>query len=59
MVSLPNKVKAIGQIERLSLTVGAVPVECAALVVGECTTLCSSSLGWGLLPLTPAGKTEL
>ncbi|NXG96906.1 NRIP3 protein, partial [Loxia leucoptera] len=35
MVSLPNKVKAIGQIERLSLTVGAVPVECAALVVED------------------------
>ncbi|KAL9849848.1 nuclear receptor-interacting protein 3 isoform 2-T2 [Geothlypis trichas] len=33
MVSLPNKVKAIGQIEALSLTVGAVPVECTALVV--------------------------
>lgn len=36
MVSLPHKVKAIGQIECLTLTVGAVPVECAALVVGEC-----------------------
>ncbi|XP_048163675.1 nuclear receptor-interacting protein 3 isoform X1 [Corvus hawaiiensis] len=35
MVSLPNKVRAIGQIECLSLTVGAVPVECAALVVEE------------------------
>ncbi|RLV97227.1 hypothetical protein DV515_00011887 [Chloebia gouldiae] len=35
MVSLPNKVKAIGQIEDLSLTVGAVPVECAALVVED------------------------
>uniref|UniRef100_A0A8C0V4V6 Nuclear receptor interacting protein 3 n=2 Tax=Cyanistes caeruleus TaxID=156563 RepID=A0A8C0V4V6_CYACU len=35
MVSLPNKVKAIGQIECLSLTVGAVPVECAALVVED------------------------
>ncbi|NXK64058.1 NRIP3 protein, partial [Sylvietta virens] len=35
VVSLPNKVKAIGQIECLSLTVGAVPVECAALVVGD------------------------
>lgn len=56
MVSLPNKVRAIGQIERLSLTVGAVPVECAALIVGECTTLCSSTAGWDLLPLTPAGQ---
>lgn len=35
-VSLLYKVKAIGQIECLTLTVGAVPVECAALVVGEC-----------------------
>ncbi|XP_077640418.1 nuclear receptor-interacting protein 3 isoform X4 [Lonchura striata] len=35
MVSLPNKVKAIGQVECLSLTVGAVPVECAALVVED------------------------
>ncbi|XP_031968676.1 nuclear receptor-interacting protein 3 isoform X2 [Corvus moneduloides] len=35
MVSLPNKVRAIGQIECLSLTVGAVPVECAALVVED------------------------
>ncbi|XP_066176870.1 nuclear receptor-interacting protein 3 isoform X1 [Sylvia atricapilla] len=35
LVSLPNKVKAIGQIECLSLTVGAVPVECAALVVED------------------------
>uniref|UniRef100_H0ZDA5 Nuclear receptor interacting protein 3 n=1 Tax=Taeniopygia guttata TaxID=59729 RepID=H0ZDA5_TAEGU len=35
VVSLPNKVKAIGQIECLSLTVGAVPVECAALVVED------------------------
>uniref|UniRef100_U3JDX3 Nuclear receptor interacting protein 3 n=1 Tax=Ficedula albicollis TaxID=59894 RepID=U3JDX3_FICAL len=35
MVLLPNKVKAIGQIECLSLTVGAVPVECAALVVED------------------------
>ncbi|NWT61443.1 NRIP3 protein, partial [Erythrocercus mccallii] len=33
VVSLPNKVKAIGQIEGLSLMVGAVPVECTALVV--------------------------
>ncbi|XP_069713701.1 nuclear receptor-interacting protein 3 isoform X1 [Phaenicophaeus curvirostris] len=35
MVSLPYKVKVIGQIESLSLTVGAVPVECAALVVED------------------------
>ncbi|KAM9605371.1 nuclear receptor-interacting protein 3 isoform 1-T1 [Morphnus guianensis] len=35
MVSLPYKVKAIGQIECLTLTVGAVPVECAALVVED------------------------
>lgn len=36
MVSLPCKVKVIGQIECLTLTVGAVPVECTVLVVGEC-----------------------
>ncbi|NXM41299.1 NRIP3 protein, partial [Gymnorhina tibicen] len=35
VVSLPNKVRAIGQIECLSLTVGAVPVECAAFVVED------------------------
>ncbi|NXT95150.1 NRIP3 protein, partial [Anhinga rufa] len=35
MVSLPYKVRAIGQIECLALTVGAVPVECAALVVED------------------------
>ncbi|NWU88872.1 NRIP3 protein, partial [Upupa epops] len=35
MVSLPYKVKAIGQIEGLTLTVGAVPVECAAFVVED------------------------
>ncbi|NXU47509.1 NRIP3 protein, partial [Turnix velox] len=35
MVSLPTKVKAIGQIECLSLMVGAVPVECAALVTED------------------------
>ncbi|XP_057225698.1 nuclear receptor-interacting protein 3 [Malurus melanocephalus] len=34
-ISLPNQVKAIGQIECLSLTVGAVPVECVALVVED------------------------
>lgn len=45
-VSLPNKVKAIGQIECLSLTVGAVPVECTALIVGEFITLWSSTVGW-------------
>lgn len=59
MVLLPSKVKAIGQIECLSLTVGAVPVECAALVVGECLTLCSSTVAWALLPLTPAAQTKL
>uniref|UniRef100_A0A8C8ARD1 Nuclear receptor interacting protein 3 n=1 Tax=Otus sunia TaxID=257818 RepID=A0A8C8ARD1_9STRI len=35
MVSLPYKVRAIGQIECLALMVGAVPVECAALVVED------------------------
>ncbi|NXI47134.1 NRIP3 protein, partial [Galbula dea] len=35
MVSLPHKVKVIGQIECLALMVGAVPVECAALVVED------------------------
>ncbi|NXP09040.1 NRIP3 protein, partial [Thinocorus orbignyianus] len=35
MVSLPSKVKAIGQIECLTLTVGAVPVECTAFVVED------------------------
>ncbi|NWU15091.1 NRIP3 protein, partial [Cephalopterus ornatus] len=35
MVSLPNKVKAIGQVEYLTLMVGAVPVECTALVVED------------------------
>ncbi|NXC28239.1 NRIP3 protein, partial [Campylorhamphus procurvoides] len=35
MVSLPNKVKVIGQIECLTLTVGAIPVECTALVVED------------------------
>ncbi|KAJ7420188.1 Nuclear receptor-interacting protein 3 [Willisornis vidua] len=35
MISLPNNVKAIGQIECLTLTVGAVPVECTALVVED------------------------
>ncbi|NXA11769.1 NRIP3 protein, partial [Sapayoa aenigma] len=34
-VSLPNKVKVIGQIECLTLAVGAVPVECTALVVDD------------------------
>ncbi|XP_027507123.1 nuclear receptor-interacting protein 3 isoform X2 [Corapipo altera] len=34
-VSLPNTVKAIGQVECLTLTVGAVPVECTALVVED------------------------
>ncbi|NWX57824.1 NRIP3 protein, partial [Promerops cafer] len=44
MVLLPNKVKAIGQIECLSLMVGAVPVECAALIVDH------SNLQFSLLP---------
>ncbi|XP_039923695.1 nuclear receptor-interacting protein 3 isoform X1 [Hirundo rustica] len=44
VVSLPNKVKAIGQIECLSLTVGAVPVECAALVVEDNDQLFSFGL---------------
>ncbi|XP_064019767.1 nuclear receptor-interacting protein 3 isoform X3 [Pogoniulus pusillus] len=35
MVSLPCKVKVIGQIECLTLTVGAVPVECTVLVVED------------------------
>ncbi|XP_076200148.1 nuclear receptor-interacting protein 3 isoform X2 [Aptenodytes patagonicus] len=35
MVSLPYKVRAIGRIECLALTVGAVPVECAALIVED------------------------
>ncbi|XP_035746921.1 nuclear receptor-interacting protein 3 [Egretta garzetta] len=35
MVSLPCKVRAIGRIEGLALTVGAVPVECTALVVED------------------------
>ncbi|XP_009903467.2 nuclear receptor-interacting protein 3 isoform X1 [Dryobates pubescens] len=35
MVSLPCKVKVIGQIECLALMVGAVPVECAVLVVED------------------------
>lgn len=58
MVSLPYKVKAIGQIECLTLTVGAVPVECTALVVGECG--CAPLVRAGaLLPLTPGGKMKL
>ncbi|XP_009678537.1 nuclear receptor-interacting protein 3 [Struthio camelus] len=32
-ISLPHSVRAIGQIDRLVLAVGAVPVECTALVV--------------------------
>ncbi|NXB71861.1 NRIP3 protein, partial [Donacobius atricapilla] len=35
MVSLPKKGKAIGQIECLSLMVGAVPVECTVLIVED------------------------
>ena len=61
MVSLPYKVKAIGQIECLALTVGAVPVECAALVVGECACapLVLRVQAGALLPLTPQGKMKL
>ncbi|KAM4665261.1 nuclear receptor-interacting protein 3 [Amazona ochrocephala] len=33
MLSLPHKVRAIGHIESLTITVGAVPVECSAIVV--------------------------
>lgn len=55
MISLPYKVKVIGQIECLALTVGAVPVECAALVVGEC--VCAPlGTGWGSAPACPGGK---
>uniref|UniRef100_A0A8C3J9G3 Nuclear receptor interacting protein 3 n=1 Tax=Calidris pygmaea TaxID=425635 RepID=A0A8C3J9G3_9CHAR len=61
MVSLPSKVKAIGQIESLALTVGAVPVECAAFIVGECG--CAPLLLWvragALLPPNPEGKMKL
>lgn len=53
---MPNKVKAIGQIECLSLTVGAVPVECAVLVVGECITLWSSTMGWVYFLLSQQDK---
>ncbi|KAM9556242.1 nuclear receptor-interacting protein 3 isoform 2-T2 [Guaruba guarouba] len=35
MLSLPHKVRAIGQIESLAITVGAVPVECSAIVVED------------------------
>ncbi|NXG34416.1 NRIP3 protein, partial [Dromaius novaehollandiae] len=34
-ISLPHNVRAIGQVDRLVLVVGAVPVECAALVVED------------------------
>lgn len=55
MVSLRYKVKVIGQIECLALTVGAVPVECAALVVGEC--VCAAlGAGWGSAPACPSGE---
>ncbi|XP_061236093.1 nuclear receptor-interacting protein 3 isoform X3 [Neopsephotus bourkii] len=33
MLPLPHKVRAIGQIESLAITVGSVPVECSAIVV--------------------------
>lgn len=36
-ISLPHNQRVIGQIAHLVLTVGAVRVECAALVVGECS----------------------
>lgn len=60
MVSLPYKVRAIGRIECLALTVGAVPVECAALIVGECVCalLWSSAYGLGLYSLLPQGENE-
>lgn len=57
MVSLPSKVKAIGQIECLTLTVGAVPVECAALVVGECGDApLVLQVQMGLYSLLPQGE---
>ncbi|NXE49708.1 NRIP3 protein, partial [Casuarius casuarius] len=34
-ISLPHNLRAIGQVDRLVLVVGAVPVECAALVVED------------------------
>ncbi|XP_062433881.1 nuclear receptor-interacting protein 3 [Rhea pennata] len=34
-ISLPHNARAIGQVDRLVLAVGAVPVECAALVVED------------------------
>lgn len=58
MVSLPYKVRVIGQIECLALTVGAIPVECAALIVGECACVgvCSSGYELGLCSLLPQGE---
>ncbi|XP_062475805.1 nuclear receptor-interacting protein 3 isoform X1 [Pezoporus occidentalis] len=35
MLPLPHEVRAIGQIECLAITVGAVPVECSAIVVED------------------------
>ncbi|XP_010019180.1 PREDICTED: nuclear receptor-interacting protein 3, partial [Nestor notabilis] len=35
MLSLPYRARAIGQVESLAITVGAVPVECTALVVED------------------------
>ncbi|XP_057274261.1 nuclear receptor-interacting protein 3 isoform X1 [Pezoporus wallicus] len=35
MLPLPHEVRAIGQIESLAITVGAVPVECSAIVVED------------------------
>lgn len=35
-ISLPRSERVIGRIDRLVLAVGALRVECAALVVGEC-----------------------
>lgn len=57
VVSLLNKVRAIGQIEHLTLTLGAIPVECAALVVGECVCVLLGS-GLGLCSPHPRGKNE-
>lgn len=56
VVSLLNKVRAIGQIEHLTLTLGAIPVECAALVVGECVCVCAPWVWAGALLPSPQGK---
>lgn len=56
MLPLPHKVRAIGQIESLAIMVGAVPVECSAIVVGECE--CAPHAAGALLPPTQ-GKMKL